>query len=345
MAERSDGMSSDQGEKITPIFLFSLPRAGSTLLQRMLATQSGIATAAEPWVLIPFLYAFRNEGIEAEYRQETLSAALEGFLLSLPNEKRDYYDHLRDFTMRLYRTAAGPEATYFLDKTPRYGLVAEEIIEMFGQRAKYVFLWRQPLAVAASMTKTWARDTWRLRSRRIDLHKSLDGLINAHRKYSDLALSVRFEDLVSDPEAIVGRLAEYLDIPFVREQLGEFTQVSKQFKGTMTGDPTGQQAYKKVDSRPLEKWKASYCNPLRKRWARRYLKWLGQERAETMGYDLAELQSQLAECSVSTRRLLVDLLFGSYEAIFSKRARIRIRKCLGLDQPSFGDDVRDSRGS
>jgi len=34
-------------------FLISLPRAGSTLLQRLLMAHSGIASCGEPWLALP----------------------------------------------------------------------------------------------------------------------------------------------------------------------------------------------------------------------------------------------------------------------------------------------------
>ncbi|MFW6066259.1 MAG: sulfotransferase, partial [Planctomycetota bacterium] len=42
---------------VSPLILFSLPRSGSTLLQRMLSLHGRIASTAEPWLLIPQLYA------------------------------------------------------------------------------------------------------------------------------------------------------------------------------------------------------------------------------------------------------------------------------------------------
>ena len=38
----------------SPIFLFSLPRSGSTLLQRVLMSHKDIASVAEPWLMLPF---------------------------------------------------------------------------------------------------------------------------------------------------------------------------------------------------------------------------------------------------------------------------------------------------
>jgi len=51
---------------ITPIFIFSLPRSGSTLMERILATHPAVGTASEPWILLPFLYTRIRDGVYAE---------------------------------------------------------------------------------------------------------------------------------------------------------------------------------------------------------------------------------------------------------------------------------------
>ena len=68
-----------------PLFLLSLPRAGSTVVQRVLAAHEGIATASEPWVLLPQLYARRLEGIYTEYGQLQSTKALSDFATALPS--------------------------------------------------------------------------------------------------------------------------------------------------------------------------------------------------------------------------------------------------------------------
>ena len=49
-----------------PLFLFSLPRAGSTLTQRLLAAHPAICSAAEPWILLPLFHALDKASF-AEY--------------------------------------------------------------------------------------------------------------------------------------------------------------------------------------------------------------------------------------------------------------------------------------
>ena len=50
-----------------PIFVFSLPRSGSTLLQRVLMSHNDISSVAEPWILLPQIYSLKKEGTLSEY--------------------------------------------------------------------------------------------------------------------------------------------------------------------------------------------------------------------------------------------------------------------------------------
>ena len=143
---------------LQPIFLFSISRSGSTLIQRIIAAHDGVATTSEPWLLLPYAYTLRPQGVDAEYVHPLMVAAIEDFCKELPRGEEDYLAELRRFSLDLYEKAAGEGATHFLDKSPPYCLVAEEIMRLFPE-AKFVFLWRNTLSVLASMIETWG--PWR----------------------------------------------------------------------------------------------------------------------------------------------------------------------------------------
>jgi hypothetical protein len=293
---------------VNPVFLFSLPRSGSTLTQRVLATHPGIGTASEPWVLLPFLYSMRRQGMYAEYGHGVAAKAIEDFAESLRGGKQAYLQELREFVLRLYARHVTPGTTYFLDKTPRYHLVADEILSLFPE-SRVVFLWRNPLAVIASMIETWGKGRWNLYLFEIDLYDGVDKLVRAYDAYKDRACSARYEELIDSTEPWE-RMFAYLGLDFDASQLGLFSGVS--LKGRM-GDPTGQKAYDSLSSEPLDKWKRVLASPARKAWCRRYLHWLGRERLGIMGYDLDRLIEDLDSIPSNYRPILSDIarmLFG-----------------------------------
>src|SRR5215831_7821667 len=118
---------------IRPVFILSIPRTGSTLLQRILGSHDAIGTASEPWFLLPLLYALRERGVHAEYEHAVMSRGVRGFATEyLPHGTDSYLEAVHDLALRLYAEAA-PGKTYFLDKTPRYHHIADDLLELFPE--------------------------------------------------------------------------------------------------------------------------------------------------------------------------------------------------------------------
>jgi hypothetical protein len=286
---------------IQPIFIFSISRSGSTLVQRVLAAHDGVATVSEPWLLLPYIYTLRPGGVRAEYQHESMVMALEDFCQELPEKDEDYRAALREFVLGLYEKAAPEGARRFIDKSPPYCLIAEEIMRLFPA-GKFVFLWRSPLSIVASIIETW--EQWHPTMFRSDLFIGLPRLIAARRAHLPTTHSVRFEDLLNGEQDHWRRLTDYLEIPFEPDALDRFAQV--ELNGRM-GDPTGVRRYPALSSEPSQKWRATLANPLRREWGRRYLRFLGEQRLAVMGYELDELLSELDAQPHSTSCLLPDL--------------------------------------
>jgi Sulfotransferase family len=291
-----------------PLFLLSLPRSGSTLVQRVLAAHDEIATAPEPWVLLPQIYATRDRGAFAEYGQLTSAHAIREFGERLPNGIADYDEEVRNFILALYGKASGGASTYFLDKTPRYHLIVEDLFRLFPD-AKVVFLWRNPLSIVASIVETWGHGKWTVGRWRGDLYDGVDHLVAALEGHGDRAHAVRYEDLVAEPMGAWPELFAYLDLSFDGSLLTSFRSIDLQAK---MGDPTGSRRYDALSTEPLDKWKATLRTPLRKQWSKNYLDWIGRDRLALMGYDLEQLTEELASVSGSSRRLGSDVVRASY---------------------------------
>ena len=274
---------------ISPIFLFSLPRSGSTLLQRILGAHSQIATAPEPWILLPYLYALRPEGAYAEYGHRTSVKAIQGLLARLPNGRQDYLDEVRGLALRLYGKAAGSGGRYFLDKTPRYNLVADDVLEAFPD-ANYIALWRNPLAVIASILDTWLGGRWMPYHHKVDLYEGLERVLEVYARQPQRWISVRYEDLVTAPENELKRVLARLDLAWEPAMVEDLS--SQRISGAV-GDSTGVHAYQQVSSAPLYKWHQTLASPIRKRWCHRYLRWIGPARLSLMGYEMDSLLAEL----------------------------------------------------
>jgi hypothetical protein len=298
-------------EAIIPVFIFSLPRSGSTLLQRILATHPAVATASEPWILLPFMYARRPNGIYAEYGHRKATQAFEDFAAGLPGGEAEYREAIEQFALRLYRDRAGPKARFFVDKTPRYHVVSADVVRTF-QTGRFIFLWRNPLAIIASMIEVWGHGRWNAYEFELDLYDGLEALVEAQRFAGERALSIRYSDLIVPSSEARARVFTYLGLMI--DDARPNAQQDVQLTGRM-GDHAGALAYGDLSQEPLLKWTHTLASPLRKLWCRRYLRWIGRERLQAMGYDLDVLLRELRDAPGSWRTVPSDawrMLFGYF---------------------------------
>lgn len=286
---------------VTPILLLSLPRSGSTLVQRVLAAHDGVATASEPWLLLPLLLPLRDDVPAPGGWQPRIHAALSDFAATLPDGNASYERAVGDAARAIYEQAAAG-APFYLDKTPPYFLVVDEIVRTLPE-ARIVVLWRDPLAVLASVVETFCGGRWRPQDYPTSLFGGLERLIDGVRNHGERIHAVRYEDLVGGDEEPWLRLARFLGIEFEPAALERFSEV--RLEGAM-GDAVGTRAYSHLEAAPTEKWRETICNPLRRLWARRYLEWIGSERLMTMGYDSERLQAELAGAGAGPSHLLAD---------------------------------------
>ena len=305
-----------------PIFLLSLPRSGSTLFQRLLAAHDEISTAPEPWILLPQIYALRERGAYAEYGQVPASRAINEFVQALPNGEDDYLEELRAFALGLYQKASGGQGRYFLDKTPRYYFIVDDLFRLFPE-GKFIFLWRDPLAVVASIVQTWGRGKWNLERWRHDLFDGAPALVTAYERHRNASIALRFEDLVSDPQGTLRPVFEYLEIPYDPKIISSFSDVRLDAR---MGDKRGYSQYGELSTDPLDKWKGVVSTVVRKQWCRNYLRHIGAYRLAAMGYDLQTLLGELGSVPTSVRLLGSDLLWAPASRAARARREAAARK-------------------
>jgi hypothetical protein len=232
-------------------------------------------------------------------------ARLRGFAESyLPKGLQSYDRAVHDLALTLYAEAA-PGKSYFLDKTPRYHHVARDLLRIFPD-GRFVFLWRQPLAVAASLIDTFGHGGWNLDTYSADLFRGLPELVAAFEENRDRVVAVRYEDLVAEPVSEITHLLRYLDLPADESIVTRFGDL--EMKNPDYWDPSGTARYDHVSPASLDRWRVTMTNPLRKAWCRRYVRWLGERRLATMGYDQDELLGEVEAIRTSSRGFASDLI-------------------------------------
>lgn len=272
------------------------------MLQRLLSAHDAVSSTAEPWFLLPPLWSLRPDGAYSTYSHREVHRAVGDMLPQLRYGRRSYLDGVAAFAAEVYAAASDPGARYFLDKTPRYALIARELLETFPD-ARFIFLWRNPLAVVASVIETWMGGRFQPHHHMIDFFDGLDGLLEARATDHLHVATVRYEDLVTDTEDQVQRLLQFLGLPRQDGLVGE--QANVELPGRL-GDPL-RHTHRPVVASSVARWPRVFAAPVRRRWAHRYLDWLGPGRATAMGYDLDAIRRDLDAPAVRRDTIARDL--------------------------------------
>ena len=211
-----------------PFFVVGNDRSGTTLLRLVLDRSAEAAVPPESMFLLDFAPVRRRGGLEdhaqaARFLHEVWSHprvrlwGLAGEPPAVPAglSHADAYRFAVEAPFRAYAQREGKER--FGDKTPAYLAAADELLAVWPD-ARIVVLVRDARAVALSITKLpfgpnnpYAAANWWARGIRAGLA--------AERRHPGQVLTVRYEDLVAQPEAIVSRVCDHVRLGYNSEML------------------------------------------------------------------------------------------------------------------------------
>ena len=271
---------------VNPLFLMGVPKSGTTLLQRVLASHPAISSASEPWILLPPIHALHTAGGVTEYGWPSCKNALARVCTALPEGRIGYLKAVATMARQIYGDLSDDSARYFLDKTPRYHLIADDLIEAFPD-ARFVFLWRNPVSLIASIILHNHDRIRGLRFGALDLTRGLANLARAEGVLGPRAFSVRYEDFVVRPEEELRGIMRFLELDYLPSQLSDFAGTL--FSG---GDRNGV-ARTQIETSSLERWKTVLASPARRAYALRLLRSLDGDLLQRHKYDKDVLEEQV----------------------------------------------------
>jgi len=260
--------------------------------------------------MLPMIYSLRSEGSFTEYNHESSNLAIQDFINQLPDGTNSYYKELSQFINKLYQLNCHNNEKYFLDKTPRYSLIANDLKKIFPD-AKFIVLWRNPLSILSSRFHSYG-NKWRIYNYKVDLFKGLNSLIDFHQQNKENICTINYENFIKQPDKELSKIFKYLDLS--TNEAYDIETGSSNLTGRM-GDKTGISDYKTISSDPIEKWKKTICNPLRKRWLTNYVKWIGVEKFEVLGYDYNKTLNDIKSHKVNFKNVFSDALRMTYGLI------------------------------
>lgn len=300
------------------IFLVSQPRAGSTLVQELIAKHPEIGTEDEPWLMLPLIKATQADGHQADYDASLAAKAFEHLTKA---NGMDVHEGVRLQATSVYQRILEYQGKkYFLDKTPRYYNILPELRAIFPQ-SLIIVLFRNPLAVLCSIIDTWTQHRW------WDLSQYKHDLLEAPQRLSAFLSAedsqqfvLHYENIVQDPSGLA-QIFRKLNLAEL-EDYNHFDPIKGEERGF--GDSKIRERTQ-VESSHAERWQTMLDDPQIWRVVSDYLDYLGSDTIEMMGYNCRDLRKILDSKRpfFLWRWLTVPLLWLLNEKPVDKRHALR----------------------
>lgn len=190
----------------TPVFVFGMPRTGTTVLERLLSNHSRVASAGE---LDDFHHQLCWEA-NTFTRQSADPALLEAAA------SMDFAAIGRAYVQRTQWRAG--QATHLVDKHPRNAIYAGLIRKALPQ-AKMICLLRDPMdSTFSNLKELFAGDHYPYSYDALDTAAHVvrfrEMLAHWDKVMPGAVLVVRYEDLVREPERVMRGVLEHCGLPF-----------------------------------------------------------------------------------------------------------------------------------
>jgi len=235
-----------------PIFIVGLPRAGSTLLEQILASHSQVEGTAELTDIIAISRRL------AEKTRKNPAGKYPEILTQLPPDRFRELGESYLETTRIQRH----DTPFFIDKMPN-NFQHIGLIHLILPNAKIIDARRHPMACCFSGFK-------QLFARGQTFTYSLEDIGRYYRDYVILmdhwdrvlpgrVLRVEYEDMVADTENQIRRLLDYCGLPF-EEACLRFYETKRAIR-----TPSAEQVRQPIYTQGLEQWRnyEAYLGPLK----------------------------------------------------------------------------------
>jgi len=236
-----------------PIFVVGLPRAGSTLLEQILASHSQVEGTAE---LMDIIAISRKLG---DKKRENPAGKYPEALAGLT---RDQVRELGESYLETTRIQRTTDAPFFIDKMPN-NFQHIGLIHLILPNSKIIDARRHPMGGCFSGFK-------QLFARGQTFTYGLEDIGKYYRDYVrvmdhwDAALPgrvhrVQYEEMVADTEAQIRRLLDYCELEF-EEQCLRFYETERSIR-----TPSAEQVRKPIYKEGMEQWRnfEAYLDPLK----------------------------------------------------------------------------------
>ncbi len=241
----------------TIFYQSSMPRAGSTLLQNILAQNPEFHVTPTSGLLELVFGARANYTNDGTFRAQDPALMKKAFLGFCRAGMEGYFAALTD-------------KPYVVDKSRGWGIHFDLLTMIFEREPKIICMVRDLRQILASLEKKFRQNADRLRP--IENHQNLTGtttfkraaiylqgppvglaldrLLEIHQRgWDQKMLFIRFEDLATDPATAMKQVYAYLEVPPFEHDFARVEQVTQE-NDEILGTPGLHEIRPKVELRP-----------------------------------------------------------------------------------------------
>ena len=305
------------------IFLISQPRSGSSLTQQLLLNSETISSSPESWQMLSLIHTYKQTNISDDYNPKYAAINFIAFLSKTENGLDNFKDDIKKIALSLYNKNTKDNG-FFLDKTPRYYHIIDELYELFPE-AKFIFLVRNPLSVFASMLDYNFNGNYLKflgsKDRIEDLFSAPIKIERALKTHQNNIL-IKYEDVIENPKKELSRIFNYLEIDLPND-LGTY-KIKDDFVNANAVDTKSLHKHTKPSDSYLDTWQKSINNTQKKILALGYIEELNKRHFDYFEYDLNKITSNLRAFKPENKTLF-NL---SFKALINKEEHLPLKSLL-----------------
>lgn len=221
------------------IYIVSLPRSGSTLLQRLINSNENSVTLPETWYLISQNIFLANKEGSLETGFYVNKNALTSFCENLEINGQVLFKSSVEKYRQILSQNKFKKYTYFVEKTPRNILLIDNIYESLEEKDKIIILRRNPNAVFKSYLKYFDSfpylKAYKFYKEIKNYSRIIENFDNSNKDKTKV-LSVDYESLIDGSDETIIILQNFLGFNLNKNNLSlEYNLKSKKFHGDVSG--------------------------------------------------------------------------------------------------------------
>lgn len=216
------------------IYIISLPRSGSTLLQRLINSNEKTFTLPETWYLLSqnIFLANREGSLESGFyiNKNALGSFCENIGI---NCQTLFNTSVEKYRQLIFDNPLG-QASYFIEKTPRNILLLDNIYESLEDNDRMILLKRNPKDVFKSYLNYFDHFPY---LKAYKFFKEINHYITILENFGNKpnVLIITYEDLIKNPDEVTLKLQKYLGLNLNNYLSNVCNQKSKTFHGDVSG--------------------------------------------------------------------------------------------------------------